>query len=53
MIIEIYDGDPDDITEGQLFKASVKTDKNRTIVRLVSKKSNQIVKRLSHETDTR
>jgi len=38
MIIKIYDGDDDadDITEGQLFRASVKTDKNETVVTLVS-----------------
>ena len=36
MIIEIIDGDPDDVTEGQLFKASVKTVDNRTTVTLVS-----------------
>ena len=36
MIIEIIDDDPDDITEGQLFKASIKTVDNRTTVTLVS-----------------
>jgi len=36
MIITIYDDVADDITEGQLFRASVKTDKNETVVTLVS-----------------
>ena len=36
MIIEVYDGDADDIQEGQLFKASIKTVGNETIVTLDS-----------------
>jgi len=36
MIIEVYDGDADDIQEDQLFKASIKTVGNETIVTLDS-----------------
>jgi len=36
MIIEIYDDYTDDIKEGQLFRVSKKTDKNETVVTLVS-----------------
>jgi len=36
MIIEIYDDVTDDIKEGQVFRATKKTDKNETVVTLVS-----------------
>jgi len=36
MIIEIYDDECGEITEGQLFKASLRKEKNQTVVVLDS-----------------